>query len=48
MDVYELGLFVNRRYGTASASADEPVEYHYQGDYRTFVNMVGLGLGYHF
>ena len=48
LDVYELGLFANRRYGTASATADEAVEYNYQGDYKTFVNMVGVGVGYHF
>ena len=46
MDLYELGLFVNRRYGTASASTDESAEYHYQGDYRTFVNMAGVGVVY--
>ena len=45
VDVYELGLFVNRRYGT-TASAGEAAADHYQGDYKTYVNMVGLGLGY--
>jgi len=45
VDVFELGLFVNRRYGY-SASAGEAVTDHFQGDYKTFVNMVGVGLGY--
>ncbi len=45
LDVYELGLFVNRRYGTTAAEG-EAVENHYRGDYKTFVNMVGVGLGY--
>lgn len=48
LDLFELGLFVNRRYGTASATPDEPAEYNYRGDYRTYVNMVGVGVGYHF
>ena len=48
VDVYELGLFVKRRYGTAAASADETAEYNYRGDYKTYVNMVGVGVGYHF
>ena len=45
VDVYELGLFVNRRDGY-TASTGESAADHYRGDYRTFVNMAGLGLGY--
>jgi hypothetical protein len=45
VDVYELGLFVNRRYGY-TASTGEAAANYFQGDYKTFVNMVGVGLGY--
>jgi long-chain fatty acid transport protein len=45
VDAYELGLFVNRRYGYA-ASPGEVATDNFHGDYRTFVNMTGIGLGY--
>jgi long-chain fatty acid transport protein len=45
VDVYELGLFVNRRYGYAASTGESAAD-SYQGDYKTFVNMVGVGLGY--
>jgi len=45
VDAYELGLFLKRRYGY-SASAGEAATDHFQGDYKSFVNMVGIGLGY--
>jgi long-chain fatty acid transport protein len=45
VDLYELALFANRRYGTA-ASAGEAEADHFQGDYKTFVNITGIGLGY--
>ena len=45
VDVYELGLFVNRRYGYAASTGESAAD-HYQGDYKTYVNMVGVGLGY--
>jgi len=44
-DLFALGLFVNRRYGVASAGEEDPADF-YRGDYRTFVSMVGFGLGY--
>ena len=46
VDVYELGLFVKRRYGTATSTDLESTRDYYQGDYKTYVNMVGVGLGY--
>ena len=45
LDAYELGLFVNRRYGSAASPGESGTD-HFQGDYKTFVNMAGLGLGY--
>jgi long-chain fatty acid transport protein len=45
VDVYELGLFVNRRYGYAISTGEDAADY-FRGDYKTFVNMVGVGLGY--
>jgi long-chain fatty acid transport protein len=46
VDLYELGLFVNRRFGTAASTDLELTRDYFQGDYKTFVNMVGVGLGY--
>jgi long-chain fatty acid transport protein len=45
VDVYELALFVNRRYGYAASTGESEAD-HFQGDYKTFVNMAGIGLGY--
>jgi long-chain fatty acid transport protein len=45
LDAYELGLFVQRRNGYAAAAGELPTDY-FRGDYRTYVNMVGIGLGY--
>jgi long-chain fatty acid transport protein len=43
LDGYGLGLFLDRRYGyTEDSYAD------FQGDYKTFTGMLGLGLGYRF
>ena len=46
VDAYELALFAKRRFGTAAASPDEPPAYQFQGDYKTFVNIVGIALSY--
>ena len=45
LDVFELGLFVNRRYGYSTSTGESVID-SYHGDYRTYVNMVGIGLGY--
>jgi long-chain fatty acid transport protein len=45
VDVYELGLFVNRRYGNTASTGEVAID-NFHGDYKTFVNMVGVGLGY--
>ena len=36
---------MNRRYGYA-ASTGEAADNYFRGDYKTFVNMAGVGLGY--
>jgi hypothetical protein len=46
VDAYEMALFSVRRFGTAAAAVDEPREYRFQGEYKTFVNIAGINLGY--
>ncbi len=46
VDAYELVLFAVNRFGVAAASPAEPVEYRFQGKYKTFVNIAGINLGY--
>jgi len=45
LDVYEMGLFVKRRYGVTAAGETDPA-YAFHGDYKSFVNMAGFGVGY--
>ncbi len=45
LDLYELGLFVNKRNGYAASPGETPDAY-FRGDYKTFVNIAGIGLGY--
>jgi long-chain fatty acid transport protein len=47
VDGYGLALFLDRRFGTTSSGETDPA-YYFQGDYKTFTGMLGLGLGYHF
>jgi long-chain fatty acid transport protein len=46
LDLYELALFVERRLGAVPDSPGEPEAYRYSGEYKSFVNMAGIGLGY--
>jgi long-chain fatty acid transport protein len=45
LDVYELALFVNKRNGYAASTGEAPEDY-LRADYHTYVNMVGIGIGY--
>jgi long-chain fatty acid transport protein len=45
VDVYELAIFARPRVGVALAEQPPPYD-EFTGEYKTFVNVVGLGLGY--
>jgi long-chain fatty acid transport protein len=46
VDAYELALFAVNRFGTAAAAVDEPREYQFRGEYKTYINLAGINLGY--
>ena len=45
LDAYELALFVRDRYGV-TASGDTDPTYDYRGNYRSYVNLAGINVGY--